>query len=1045
MITKKYRGPIAWMANNSVAANILLIVFMVGGLLKLLSMKQEIFPEFQLDLITITVPFPGASPDEVEAGIILPIEETVRGIDGVKKITAKAKDNIANIIVECVLGHSADKVADDIKSAIDQVRVFPKNAEKPTIKRIISRSEVVSVILYGDVSDDILRYYAELIRDDLLDTKIITLIDLIGTKEREIAIEIPKHNLLSYNLTFQQIADRINLASIDIAGGQLKTDYQNLMLKTNGKKDFAEEYRNIVIKNTHSGEIVRLGDISSIKDDYEEVDKYSYYNDKPAIMIKIFRTGEQKPTEISSHVKSYQEKLKNILPHGIDSALWNDHSSLLSERINLLLSNAFMGLILVFIILGLFLEARLAFWVTMGIPSSFLGAFLLLPYFGVSINMLSLFAFIIVLGMVVDDAIVIGENIYSYRENNTNRLLASIKGTKEIAVPVIFSVLTTMAAFIPLFFVPGIMGKFFYEIPCIVITVLGMSLLEALFILPNHLAHAKSANLDQGLLAIIHQKQQKFSTRFMNIVSKYYRIIILRTIKYRYHVAAISLSMLIINLGIILGGQIKFSFMPNMDSEIILLHSEFASGSPVSLSKKLEKTLKTAAINALEKLGGADKATGFYSQIGSTMNPGGAIFGGDAESGGHIVDMMIHLVSSAKRNFSSEQFTQAWQKEIGDIPGLRIITFKSTNGPDTGKAVSFNLKHKDIKILENAASQFADILKNFKGLNSIEDGISSVKEQIEFELNQHANSLEVTSAGLGHDIRNSFYGTEALRIQRGRDDIKVVVRLPKHERSSIFDIDNFLHQTKFGEVPIKHIAEINKTMTYSQITREDGIRVLTVSASVNEGETNANNIITELKTNFIPQLKNIFPGLSISESGERKEQTQTIKSLLLGFIFALILIYALIAIPLKSYSQPLIIMSAIPFGIIGATLGHLLLGLNLSVVSMMGIVALAGIVVNDSLVFVHAANELSIHTKDIEQAIIEAGIKRFRPIMLTSLTTFFGLVPMIFETSLQARFLIPMAVSIGFGVMFSTLIILILVPALYVITEDIKLAIRKIF
>lgn len=1038
MSNKKITGAIAWMANNSVAANIVLFVFMVGGIIKLTSMKQEIFPEFQLDFVTITVPFLGASPDEVETGVVMPIEETVRGVDGVKKVTSNAREGLATVTVECVLGSSPEKVAQDIKSAVDQIRVFPKDADTPIVKRIVARSEVISLIIHGEASEEILRHYAERAREDLLALGSITLVDLVGVKNREISVEVPKNNLVAHNLTLGHIADQLALASVEISGGQLKTSSHNLALKTNDKRDIAKDYADVVVKSYPTGEFVKLSELAMVRDDFEDVDKFSRYNGQPAVMVKVFRTGEQKPIEIAKAVKAYQEKLNEKLPQGIASAIWNDYSSLLSQRIDLLVKNAFMGLILVFLVLGLFLEMRLAFWVTVGIPSSFLGSFLLLPYFGVSVNMLSLFAFIIVLGMVVDDAIVIGENIYHHRQNNEPRLLSSIRGTKEIAMPVVFSILTTMAAFLPLFFVPGVMGKFFYVVPCIVITVLFMSLMEALFVLPNHLAHAQSAEEDRGILAAIHKKQQRFSMWFMASVERYYRPLVLHAIKYRYATVAISLFLLIVTIGIIAGGRLQFSFMPNMDSDIVLLHAEYPVGHPVLASVKLEENLKSAAHKALEKLGGADKALGFYSQIGSTLNPGGPAFGGDALSGGHIVDMMVYLVSTEKRSFSSEQFSRAWEQTLGEVPGLKSITFKSTTGPDAGKAISLNLKHKDVKTLEMAAEQLANSLRAYQGLNSIENGIADGKEQIEFKLKEQAHDLGISSTALGLEVRNAFYGAEALRRQRGRDEVKVMVRLPKNERISLYDIENFRVQTKHGEVYVREIADIKRSVNYSQITREDGARVLTVSASINEGQTTANDVISDLKKNVIPQLETATPGLSISQSGEQREQAETMKSLMVGFLFALVLIYALIAIPLKSYAQPLIIMSAIPFGIIGATMGHLALGYNLSVISMMGIVALSGIVVNDSLVFVHAANELVGKSPSIEQAIADAGVRRFRPILLTSLTTFFGLAPMILETSLQARFLIPMAVSIGFGVMFSTLIILVLVPALYFIVHDIK-------
>lgn len=1045
MINNRPNGIIAWMANNSVAANIFLLVLLVGGLIQLSGMKQEIFPEFQLDFITVTTVYKGASPDEIETGIVLPIEEAVRGIDGVKHVFSTAREGSATVTIECLLGADTDKVGDDVKSAVDQIRTFPKDAEKPITKRIVARNEVISLVIFGDVGEDELRHYGEVARDGLLGKDGVTLVELIGIKNREIAIEIPYQNLLANDITLGAVAEKLSLASVEVSAGQLKTKSHELALRTNDKLNVGNEYSDVVIKSTRSGEQLRLNEIGTINDTFEDEDKFSRYNNHPAVMVKVFRTGEQKPTEIAHTVKDYQKQFDLMLPRNISSALWNDYSEFLTQRIDLLIKNALLGLVLVFIVLGMFLELRLAFWVTMGIPASFLGSFLLLPMLGVSINMLSLFAFIVTLGMVVDDAIVIGENIYSHRQNHEPRIHSAIRGAKEISVPVVFAILTTMAAFTPLFFVPGVMGKFFFVLPTIVIIVLLMSLLESLLILPNHLAHAGGSLYRISLFNYIHQKQQSFSEKFLRFVERYYRPLVLLAIRNRYTTVACSLALLILIIGIVAGGRLKFSFMPNMDSDIVLLHAEYSVGRPVSSTKKLEDQLLTAADRALKKLGGKDKALGFFSQIGSSLHPGGPSIGLKQASGGHILDIMVYLVSTEKRSFSSKEFAHQWEKELGHVIGLKALTFKSTTGPDAGKPVSLLLKHKDIGVLEKAATRLKEILMTYEGLTSVEDGIADGREQIEFKLKDSANNLGITSSDLGLQVRNAFFGAEALRRQRGRDEVKVMVRLPKNERASIYDIENFRVQTTRGEVLLQDIADIKRGISYSSISREDGARVLTVSADVVDGVANANEVMADIKKNVIPLLTSQIDGLEITKNGEQREQADTMKSLGLGFLLSMVLIYALLAIPLKSYVQPFIIMSAIPFGIIGAILGHLLMGFNLSIISMMGFVALAGIVVNDSLVFVHAANHMMREGCHIEKSISDAGVRRFRPILLTSLTTFFGLVPMILETSLQARFLIPMAISIGFGVMFATGIILVLVPALYVITEDVNIFLRNFF
>lgn len=1032
------KGLIAWMVNNSVAVNILLIILIVGGAIQLFNIKQEIFPEFTLDIVSVSISYPGASPKEVETGILLAVEEAVRGIDGVKHVNTTATEGLGIAFIEVMFGSNTDKVTNDIKSAIDQIRTFPKDAEKPITKRISARSEVISLILYGDASEADLRAYAEMVRDDLLQNDKITLVELSGIRDREINIEIPKEELSSHRLTLGQIARKLGEASVEIPAGQLKTKEQDLNLRTSNRLEFAEEYADVVIKNSNFQEELKLKDLANISDTFENLDKASFYDGKPAVMVRVLRSGEQKPTEIAKEVKKYNELLVNKLPKNISSAIWNDYANLLSQRMELLYSNALQGLFLVFLLLAMFLEIRLAFWVTMGIPASFFGTFLLLPFFGISINMISLFALIITLGMVVDDAIVIGENIYAHRESGEPLLKASIIGTKEVYVPVVFAILTTMAAFSALFFVPGIMGKFFFVIPTLVILVLSISLMESLLMLPNHLAHASKGDKDKGFLGYFNKKQQVFSIWFMRQVEKFYRPFVTKAVENRYITVAIALGLLIFTIGLIKGGRLQFTFFPKIDSEIVLLSAQYDVGTPIKSTQELQKKLLKAAEMALISLGGKEKAKGFYSQLGSAINPGGPDIGPNKESGGHMLNIMVQLVCAENRNFSSDEFTKAWAKELGEIPGLKTLTFKSTNGPDAGKALSLSLKHKNMQILEGQAVSLAKTLHNYKGLYSIEDGIAQGREQLEFKLKDKAHSLGISTTDLGLQIRNAFYGAEAVRRQRDRDEIKVMVRLPKEQRESLYDIENFKIQTMQDEVLLHEIADVKRNASYAQIKREDGNRLITVSADVMPGEANANEIMADLEKNIIPQMLKDTPGLIISHSGEQREQKETVKSMGLGFLFALLAIYALLAIPLKSYSQPLIVMSAIPFGIIGATIGHAVMGFDLSIISLMGIVALSGIVVNDSLVFIHAANERGGQSLDAKKIIIEAGIKRFRPIMLTSLTTFLGVIPTIMETSMQARWLVPMATSIGFGVVFSTFVTLVLVPALYIIILDIK-------
>lgn len=1033
-----FKGPIAWMAQNSVAVNMCLLLLLLGGFIQLSRVKQEIFPEFTMDFITISSVYKGASPNEVESGIVLAIEEAARSVDGVKKLKSTAAEGLGVVTAELLFGADPDKVAEDIKNTVNQIKTFPKDAEKPIVKRLSARNEVISLILYGNQDEKTLRSYAELVREELLAHSKITTVELIGVKEKEISVEIPQNELVAHNLTLQKVAQKISQASVELPTGQIKAPHQDISLRLKGRFKEAHEYENVTISQFGAKEKILLKDIAQVKKGFEEADISSTYNGFPAVMVKVFRSGEQKPTEIAKQVKAYEKNLIKKLPQGINVAIWNDYADILTQRIDLLISNAIMGLILVFFVLGLFLELRLAFWVTMGIPTSFLGTFLFLPLLGISVNMISLFAFIIVLGMVVDDAIVVGENIYSHRLKGEPLLYSAIRGVREISMPVVFAVLTTVAAFFPLFFVPGVMGKFFYVIPAIVIIVLGISLFESIFMLPNHLAHTRFADEDNGVLKYIHNKQQIFSGKFMNFVDKYYRFLVRYSIQNRYISLSLGLSLLILVIAYIASGRLEFTFMPKMDSDIVLLHAEYPVGTGFEQSKELEKRIILAANEALEKLGGKEKSKGIYSQVGSSLNPGGPVMGKMGEAGSHICEVMVALMPSDQRKFSSDEFSVLWEKEIGEVAKLKKITFKSTTGPDTGKAVSLNLKHQDTKVLEENAKQLAKYLRSYAGLSSIEDGITEGKSELLFKLKGSAYAVGTSSIEVASQVRDAFYGAESLRRQEGRDEVKVMVRLPKNERNSLYDIENFKVNTPMGFMFLSELALVKAIKGYPQILREDGQRVLTVSADIKEGQANANQVMSDLAKTIIPKMTKENDGLTIEKGGEQKEQSDVLKSLSLGFMLALLMIYALLAIPLKSYLQPLVIMSAIPFGIVGAAIGHILLGYSLSVISIMGIVALAGIVVNDSLVFIHAANENFGPGLDPKDVMADTGVKRFRPILLTSLTTFFGLIPMVLETSMQARFLIPMAVSIAFGVLFSTFITLVLVPALCVILLDIK-------
>lgn len=1030
-----HKGPIAWMAKNTVAANILMLILLVGGAFSAYLCKKELFPGFTLDMVSVTVIYPGANPEEIEKGVLLAVEDAVRSVDGVKRVTSTARVGVASTTVTLERGVNANQALGNVKTAIDQITSFPRAIEKPIVKLPVLSRGVISLTLYGDVPEPVLYHYAKMARDDLLNSGDITLVNIIGSGRREISIEVPKHNLEAYHLTLQQIADQVAQSSVEIPAGNIRTKSQDFAIRTNNRMYSIADFEKMTLLSGQNAAHVRLGDIANIKKGVEEIHELALFNGKPSLMLEVSRTGEQTPVSVADEVKAYQKELDLKLPPQIKSIIWNDMSHLYKQRLNMLLKNASLGIILVFLILGLFLELRLAFWVTLGIPISFLGCFLLFPNFDISINMISLFAFILALGIVVDDAIIVGENIYEYRNKGMSRLEAAILGAKEMSIPITFAVLTTIAAFTPMLFIPGVLGKFLFVIPMIVISVLAISLIESLFILPAHLSHSKREPKKSKL----HLLQMRFTEIFSRWVVRYYKPTAKLAVKFRYVTLAISLALLVFSVGLVVGGRVPFAFMHSIDSQIVFIEALY----PVGTSAKETKALRTKIIDAydqtLAKLGNKDDSVGILTLIGVNIARNSPHGEGSAIQGNHLLSGLVVLADDDERNFTTHAFIDEWRKKIGVVPGLKSLTFDANIGARAGRPIDIQLEHNDNKVLEEVAFSLASTLHDFNELLDIENGISEGKKEFEFKIKPEGKRLGFTSRSLGIQMRNAFYGAEALRQQEGRDEIKVMVRLPESERESEYEIKNFLARTNLGQnVPLLEIANVIEGISYSIIRREDGHRFLNVTAKLADPTKGPGKVIASLQKSTFPELKQKHPNLNIAFAGEQREQQDTTKSMFFGSLFALLLIYALLAIPFKSYMQPIIVMSAIPFGIVGAIFGHLLLGLGMSMISILGIIALSGVVVNDSLVMIHTTN-LNRLTGDlgVKDAVIDAGVRRFRPILLTSLTTFLGLAPMIFETELQAQFLIPMAVSLGFGVMFATLITLLMVPALYVVTDDV--------
>lgn len=1018
--TPESKGLIAWMVHNRVTPNLMMLIFLIGGVILAFTIKKEVFPEFDLDIVTVVVPYPGSSPEEVEQGIILAAEEAIRGLEGVKEVTATASEGSGVVTAELLEGADQQKVYQDIKQEIDRITTFPEDAERPEVSLVVHRHEVLQIELYGDVSEWVLRDLAEQVRDSLLQSDGVTQVELDGVRDYEVQVLIDQATLRTYGLTLQEVAQKIKNTSVEVPGGYIETAGGDILLRVKDRRDWADEFARIPVVTSADGSVLYLDDIAQVKDDFAETDRAAFFNGSRAIGIEVYRIGKQTPTGVSASAREAMRNIEAELPPGIHWTINRDDSDVYRQRLKLLLTNAGYGLVLVLLLLGLFLEFKLAIWVTMGIPTAFLGAFLFLPSMDITINMISMFAFIIALGIVVDDAIVVGENVYDYRNQGMSFVNAAILGTRDVAVPVTFSILTNIVAFLPLCFVPGVVGKIWKVIPLVVITVFTISWVESLLILPSHLAHAHRRSKNR-LATFLHERQQAFSRKFERFIENVFAPFLDRCIKYRAITIALGIAVFVVILSFVISGRVGMILMPRVESDYTIVTATLPFGSSMPKVENVNNFLLKKANEVIAENGGEKLSKGVYTRINENE-----------------AQIRIYLTDPEVRPISTTQLTGLWRDKVGQLPGLESLRFEADRGgPGSGAALTVELSHRDIAVLDKASAKLAELLSDFPNVKDIDDGYTPGKEQLNFKIKPEGQSLGLTGQEIARQVRNSFYGAEALRQQRGRNEIRVRVKLPEDQRNSEYDVEQLLVRTPAGkDVPLMEVATVERGRSYTSIQRRNGRRTVTVTANV-EPIDDTSQVKTTLEEDILPQLIKDYPGLSYRWAGRQEDFSEGMQSLMVGFIFAMLAIYAMLAIPFKSYFQPVIVMVAIPFGIIGAVIGHMLMDYSLSMMSMMGIVALSGVVVNDSLVLIDYANQIRKNsTLSAFEAIHQAGIRRFRPIMLTTLTTFGGLAPMIFETSRQARFMIPMAISLGYGILFSTAITLVLVPCLYMILED---------
>lgn len=1048
---------IRWFTQNGVAANLLAGIVIAAGLFTASTIKLELFPELDLDMVSVAVPYPGAAPEEVESGIIELIEDRIQDVEGIKKITATAGEGYGSVLVEIERGYDAGEVSDKIKVRVDAIDNFPEEAEEPTVEELLIRNEVISLAVYGDAGVKTLKEIAEFIRDELNVRENITQVDIKGVAEFEISINVSETALRQYGLTFADVVQAVRNASVDIPGGSIRSRGGEILLRTTGKAYTGAGFEDIPVLTRGDGAVVRLRDLATVDDGFVDDPLITEFNGQRAVLLRVFAVGDESALDVSARVLAFAETMDQELPPGIRVEAFRDFTYYLKGRLQMLIENGIYGLLLVLLILTLFLRPSLAFFVMLGIPISFLGAILFLPALGISINLASLFGFILVLGIVVDDAIIVGESVFTqFQKHGGPGVEASVAGTRRVSIPVTFAVLTTIVAFLPILTIPGFLGKFFYPIPVVVIATLVWSLIQSKLVLPYHLTLCNVGGGRRGEINWLQRQQRKIADGLESFIERRYRPFLKRAIEFRYATVAAFVSILMVMLGLLAGKHLPFVFFPPVPSDYIVAKLVMPEGTPVELTTRAIGQMQAGLeklIAEIEAEGHGEPFQNAVVTIGAQPFEGSGGPMGEAlqNTGTHIAEIAVELTKREDlaaggevEALSAPKLANRWRELIGPMAGVKELSFNANAAGAAGMPIDIQLSGRDFDQLQAAAEAIQDKLATYEGLFDIQDNYSSGKREIQLKLLPTAEPLGLRQADLGRQVRAAFYGVEAQRIQRGRDDIKVMVRYPPDERRSVENLEDLRIRTPDGrEVPFDAVANFEITEGFAAITRVDRRRVINITADADKSVADLGLIKADLRggdeaTGFLDQLTAETPGINWSFEGEAREQADIFASLQQMTLIALFIIYALLAIPLKSYIQPVIVMIVIPFGLIGAIGGHLIMGQPMSILSVLGFVALAGVVVNDSLVLVDFINQERTDGKPLRQAIQDAGSQRFRPILLTSLTTFAGLLPVLFETSLQAQFLIPMAISLSFGVLFATGITLLLVPAFYTILEDLR-------
>ena len=1027
------RGLLARFAAHPVAANLLMALMILTGIYALAGINTQFFPNFDMGQIMVRVAWQGASAEDMEEGVTRPLEQELRNLDDLDAITSTSAEGSATIALEYREGADMGEALEEVKSRVAQVRNLPEDAEEPEITRVTSFDPIASALVYAreDGPRDLaeLRTLAQDMRDELL-SRGIAKVDILGLPEQKISIQVPPERLRELGLSLQQVADQISAQSRDLPAGEIGEDVAARQLRSEAQRRRPTAFEDItVVADAEAGRLT-IGDIATVleKDRTDQV--RVTYNGRPAVELELKRSQSGDTLASARTLQRWASETRPALPPGVGLIVYDEAWSLLKERIGLLVKNGAGGLMLVLAILFLFLRGRVAVWVALGIPVSFLAAVALLYLFGGSVNMISLFALIMTLGIIVDDAIVVGEQALTrYQHQGEGPIQAAVNAARRMWPPVVSSSLTTMAAFLPLMLVGGPIGKILFDIPFVVICVIGASLLEAFLVLPGHLGAAfrgmERERNGRGL-------RSRFEAGFNRFRDGPFRRLVELSVAYRGRTLASGVAVLVMAVGLMAGGRLPFSFFPSPAGNIVHANAKFVAGTPrAEVDAFLSHLRNTARATAAEAEG--EPLHLVLVRHGTTS---GSEQTGGARNGDQFGSVMLELVSAERRNITTDGFIERWRGRIQRPPGIESLTITAQRGGPPGRDIDVRLTGAGADRLKDAAQELSRALQRYPGVSAVEDDMPFGREQLLYRVNAEGRSLGLTEAAVGEQLRAAYAGHLTQIFTRGQDEIEVRVSLPEAAQNDVGALTWLPIRLPSGEmVPLGSVVDLETRRGFEALRHAEAALAVHVQGEVDRDVTNANRVLGALEAEVLPQVQRSY-GVSYDYVGRAEDQAETLADMKRGLVAGLVLIYLVLAAVFASYAWPLVVMAAIPFGLVGALAGHWLMGIELTVLSLFGLFGLAGIVVNNSIILVSFYNDLRQDGMSVHDALVGASCRRLRPMLLTSLTTIAGLTPLLFEDSLQAQFLIPMAVSITFGLAFATVLVLVLVPAMLSLQQD---------